>query len=85
MSCSVHDVSEYEAFGVPSVFVASKEFRSATDAQAAALGTEPAVIYVGHPIQDKSDAEIAAIADDVLDQILAALTSTQAPPAPVGP
>ena len=74
MSCSVHDVAEYEAYGIPSVFVASEEFTSATEAQSASLGTEPAVVYVPHPIQDRTDDEMHAIADDVVHQVIAALT-----------
>lgn len=73
MSCSVHDLAEYEAFGVPSVLVASEQFQSATTAQATALGTTPAAVYVAHPIQDRTDAEIDAIADAVVDQLLAAI------------
>lgn len=75
MSCSVHDVAEYETYGVPAVFVASEEFTSATEAQSASLGTDPAVVYVPHPIQDRTDHEMHAIADDVVDHVIAALTS----------
>ena len=75
MSCSVHDVAEYESYGIPSVFVASEEFASATGAQASALGTDPAVVYVPHPIQDRTDDELHAIADSVVDQVIAGITS----------
>ena len=73
MSCSVHDLAEYEAFGVPAVLVASEQFQSATRAQASALGTSPAAVYVPHPIQDRTDAEIDAMAEAVVDQLLAAV------------
>jgi hypothetical protein len=71
----VHDVAEYEANAVPAVFVASEEFVSATTAQAAALGTDPAVVYVAHPIQDRTDEELHAIAEGVVDEVLAAITA----------
>lgn len=75
MSCSVHDLAEYEAYDVPAVLVASEEFITASDAQARSLGTEPAVVYVRHPIQDRTDEEIHAIADTALEDLLAAITA----------
>ncbi len=75
MSCSVHDLAEYEAYGVPAVLVASAEFTTATAAQARSLGTEPAAVYVPHPIQDRTDDELHAIAADALDALLAAITA----------
>ena len=73
MSCSVHDVIDLEARGVPAVFVASSEFVDAAEAQARALGAEPARVFVPHPIQDRTDEEMRAIADGALDEVLAAL------------
>ena len=52
------------------MFVASTEFIEAAAAQGKALGFEPAACYVPHPIQDRSDDEIRALADDALDGIL---------------
>lgn len=77
MSCSVHDLAEYEARGVPAVLAASEQFQSATDAQATALGTAPAAVYVGHPIQDRTDDEIAAMAEAAVGLLLAAITAEQ--------
>ena len=55
------------------MFVASTEFVEAADAQAAALGFDPARVFVAHPIQDRTDEEMAALADTAVDEILAAL------------
>jgi hypothetical protein len=74
----VHDTIELEARGLPAVYVASSEFREAGAAQARALGFEPAAVFVRHPIQDRTDEEMRAIAEAAVDQILAALTG---PPA----
>jgi hypothetical protein len=65
-----------EAAGIPTVFVASSEFERAADVQADALGM-PAVrrIFVPHPIQDRTDAEMADLAMTVVDQVVAALTA----------
>jgi hypothetical protein len=69
----VHDTVDLEARGVPSVFVATVEFIDGAVAQARALGADPAAVYVEHPIQDRTDAEMAAIADQAVDEILASL------------
>jgi len=71
----VHDTSEFEARGLPSVFVASSEFAEAAAAQAKALGFEPASVLVPHPIQDRTDEEVRALADGAVDAVVAALTS----------
>jgi hypothetical protein len=42
--------------------------------QAGALGFEPAVVYVPHPIQDRTDDELRAMADAVVDQLVERLT-----------
>ena len=58
---------------MPAAFVATTEFKEATEAQATALGFDPAVVYVPHPIQDRTDEEIRAIADGALDSILSSI------------
>ena len=69
----MHDITQLEAAGLPGVFVASAEFVEAADAQSVALGSDPARVFVEHPIQDRTDAEMTAIADAALDEVLAAL------------
>jgi hypothetical protein len=69
----VHDTVDLEARGVPSVFVATVEFVDGALAQARALGADPAAVYVEHPIQDRTDAEMTAIADRAIDEIVANL------------
>lgn len=59
---------------MPGVFVASSEFVEAADAQAAALGADVARVFVAHPIQDRTDDELRALADGAVDALLAALT-----------
>ena len=83
----MHDTIFFEGEGKPAVFVASQEFRDAAQAQADALGM-PGVarVFVTHPIQDRTDAEMVALADDACDAIIAALTSeTTAGGAPAAP
>jgi alkanesulfonate monooxygenase SsuD/methylene tetrahydromethanopterin reductase-like flavin-dependent oxidoreductase (luciferase family) len=71
----VHDTINLEAAGIPMVFVASTEFVEAAEAQAKSLGADPASVFVPHPIQDRSDAEMQALADSAVDEILAALVA----------
>ena len=57
------------------VFVASTEFIEAAAAQSRALGADPARVFVAHPIQDRTDAELHALADAAFAEILAALSA----------
>ena len=70
----MHDISDLEGMGLPGVFVASAEFVAAAAAQARALGFEPARVFVPHPIQDRTDEELRALADDALTALLEAIT-----------
>jgi hypothetical protein len=69
----VHDTSDLESRGVPAVFVASSEFVDAAEAQASALGFDAARVFVPHPIQDRTDGEMRALADAAVDEIVRAL------------
>lgn len=64
-----------EERGIPGVVVASTEFRDAARIQAQALGSEPACVFVPHPIQDRTDEEVRALADAAVDEILQALVT----------
>jgi hypothetical protein len=72
----VHDIVNLESGGVPSVMIASSEFVDAASAQATALGADPARVFVGHPIQDRTDDEMRALADGAIEEILRRLLST---------
>lgn len=69
----MHDTVDLEKRGVPSVFVATVEFVDGAQLQAKQLGADPAAVYVAHPIQDRTDAEMEAIADAALAQVIEAL------------
>lgn len=69
----MHDITDLESRGIPGVFVASTEFITAAEAQSRALGFDPAVVFVPHPIQDRTDEEMRTIAELVFDEILAQL------------
>ena len=69
----MHDTVNIEAAGVPMVFIASTEFVDAAEAQSSALGADPASVFAPHPIQDRTDDELRALADAAIDAIVGAL------------
>lgn len=71
----MHDTVWFEIQGKPSVSIASTEFVDAAATQATALGMKDArCVFVAHPIQDATDAEMNAKAEAVIDQLVEALT-----------
>jgi hypothetical protein len=74
----VHDIADLEGRGIPSVFIASTEFVDAAAAQSDALGFPALGIFVPHPIQDRTDAELRDLADAAVDDIVAAITAPMA-------
>jgi hypothetical protein len=72
----VHDIVDLESRGIPGVFVASMEFVQAADAQSASLGfPDVARVFTPHPIQDRTDDEMRAYADEAFDALVAKLTA----------
>ncbi len=70
----MHDISDLERRGVPGVFVATVEFIDAAQTQSASLGLDAARVFTEHPIQDRTDDEMLAIADQAIDQLISSLT-----------
>jgi hypothetical protein len=71
----VHDISDLELRGIPAMFIASAEFVDAAVAQSSALGfPSVARVFTPHPIQDRTDDEMRALADAAVDDVLAAVT-----------
>ena len=55
--------------------VASDPFRDAAAAQSRALGLDVATAFTPHPVQDRTDAEMHAMADDIVESVIAAITA----------
>jgi hypothetical protein len=72
----MHDLRGLEQLGIVAVGVATTEFKVAAAAQSHALGYDPAVVFVPHPIQDRTHEEIRALADGALEQILINLVAS---------
>lgn len=71
----MHDIVDLEARGVPGVFVASAEFVQAAIAQSTSLGfPSVARVFTPHPIQDRTDDEMRAYADQAYDEIVSRIT-----------
>ena len=68
-------MADLERRGIPTVFVASNLFIDAADAQSERLGFSPARVFVEHPIQDRTDEEMQAIADAAVDELVSLLTT----------
>jgi tagatose-1,6-bisphosphate aldolase non-catalytic subunit AgaZ/GatZ len=63
-------MAELEARGIPTVGVATTEFIEGANAQAKSLGTDPALVFVAHPVQDRTDDELKQLADEHFDAIV---------------
>ncbi len=73
----MHDTSDLEIRGIPAAFIATEQFVSGAERQAKALGADAVAIYTEHPIQDRSDEEMVAIADGIFEEVLRGLVKDQ--------
>ena len=73
----MHDIDYFETRGIPAAFVASCEFEDGAQAQARSLGADPIGIFVSHPIQDRTDEEMRAIADAAAETAMNALIESK--------
>lgn len=71
----MHDIADLERRGIPSTFVASDQFVDAAVVQSEQLGFTPQRAFIAHPIQDRTDAEVEALADGVIDELISQLTA----------
>lgn len=49
------------------------EFQPAAAAQAKSLGLAPAIVWVPHPIQNRTPEELALVADAAVAEVIAAI------------
>ncbi len=66
----MHDIVDLERRGIPGMFVATVQFIDGAEVQATSLGANPDRVFVEHPIQDRTDEEMVAIAAAALEEIL---------------
>jgi hypothetical protein len=70
----LHDVVDLDGRGVAAVIVATTAFQQAAEVQAKSLGYDPAIVWVPHPVQDRTDAELHQMAEAALPGVLKAMT-----------
>jgi len=64
----------FDSRGIPGISVVTTGFTDAVEVQSKALGFDPAILYVPHPIQNRTADELKKIADDAAAQALKMLT-----------
>ena len=60
--------------GIPGVNIVTTGFTDAVASQSTALGFEPAVVFVPHPIQNRTPEELNRLADEAIEAVLKKLT-----------
>jgi hypothetical protein len=71
----LHDITTLDRRGIAGCAIATEAFKPAAAAQARALGIDPAVVWVPHPIQNRTAEELEAIADGVIDDVIASISA----------
>jgi hypothetical protein len=66
----LHDIAALDRRGIPGCAVISEAFKLAAAAQSKSLGFEPAIVWVAHPIQNRTPDQLADLADAAIDAIL---------------
>jgi hypothetical protein len=73
-SCSTHDLKDLDQRGLAGVSVLTTEFEDAFAKQCAAIGFAGASLFVPHPMQNKTRAELHQLADASFDAVVEALS-----------
>lgn len=75
-SCSTHDLNDLDQRGLPGVSVLTTEFRDAFAKQSSSIGFDGASLYVPHPMQNRTTAELHQLAEESFASILSSLTAS---------
>lgn len=67
---------DLEGRGIPGGYILTEPFREADRAQSKSLGYDAMKVFVEHPIQDRTDEEMAVIAEGAFADVLAMICST---------
>ena len=74
-SCSTHDLVDLDHRGLPGVSVLTEEFRPAFAMQCEAIGFDGASLYVPHPMQNRTTAELHRFAEEAFEAIVGAIVA----------
>ena len=69
---------ELDSRGVPGGFIASDVFERAALSQGELCGFHPDSVYVAHPIQDRTDEEMRALAEGAFARVHALICAAPA-------
>jgi hypothetical protein len=72
----LQDIKNLDSRGIPGGFIASEVFVKAAESQADAVGMTPRSLFVAHPIQDRTNAELEALADAAFPKVYELICST---------
>lgn len=61
---------------MPSVGIATTVFMDAAEKQGDSLGFNPAMAFVEHPIQDRTDEELCSLAEKSVEEVVSYLSTT---------
>ncbi|MCH2296797.1 MAG: hypothetical protein VXC58_15510 [Deltaproteobacteria bacterium] len=61
--------------GIPGVFLVTEEFQDAASIQCKALGFEPAIYWMPHPVQNRTPEELRQMAKEAAEGVLEMMTS----------
>lgn len=71
-------MKDLDTRGIPGAMIATTEFVEAAENQAKSIGFMPGVVYVPHPIQNRTTEELSDIAERAIQPILDMLTAAPA-------
>ena len=71
----MQDIKNLDNRGIPGGFIASEVFVKAAESQADAISLRPRSLFVAHPIQDRTNAELEALADAAFMDVYALVCS----------
>lgn len=68
---------ELDGRGIPGAMIATTEFQEAANAQAKSIGFMPAIVWVPHPIQNRTREELEDIAAGAIASIWEMITGRE--------
>jgi len=68
-------MKDLDGRGIPGAMIATTEFEDAANKQGTAIGFMPGIVYVPHPIQNRTAEELKDIAAQAIAPILEKITA----------
>ena len=68
-------MKDLDGRGIPGAMIATTEFEDAANKQGTAIGFMPGIVYLPHPIQNRTAEELREIAETAIGPILETITA----------